>query len=90
MKIFFDRLTDLLETSKKWGRQMADKHIWLIASGTDIALPEGFEVPFSRTAQYFNSSYRGAGYLYTGDNPEIRQSSETALAAFGHKILRGL
>lgn len=85
MKIFFDRLTDLLETSKEKGRRMAGKHIWLIASGTDIALPEGFEVPFSRTAQYFDSNYRGAGYLYTGDNPMTRQSSETALAAFGQK-----
>src|ERR1700679_3251181 len=30
MKIFFDRLTDLLETSKEKGRQMAGKNIWLI------------------------------------------------------------
>jgi multimeric flavodoxin WrbA len=90
MKIFFDRLTDLLETSKEKGRRMAGKDIWMIASGTEVALPEGFEVPFFRTAQYFDSSYRGAGYLYTGDNPEPRQCSEAALAAFGQKVLAGL
>ena len=49
---------------------MAGKDVWLIASGTEIALPDGFEVPFSRTAQYFDSGYRGAGYLYTGDSTD--------------------
>lgn len=87
MKIFFDRLSDLLETSKERGRKMAGRDVWLIASGADTALPDGFEVPFSRTAQYFNCSYRGAAYLYTGDDPDTRQLSEAALAAFGQKVL---
>jgi NADPH-dependent FMN reductase len=89
MKIFFDRLTDLLETSKEKGRRMAGKDVWVIASGTDLTLPDGFEVPFARTAQYFDIRNRGAGYLYTGGNLETRQASETAIAAFGQQILRG-
>jgi putative NADPH-quinone reductase len=87
MKMFFDRLTDLLETSKEKGRMMAGKELWMIASGTERILPEGFEVPVARTAQYFNIGYRGAEYLYTGDNPEIRQHSEAALANFGQRVL---
>ena len=86
-KIFFDRLTDLLETSKEKGRRMAGKELWMLASGTERALPEGFEVPFARTAQYFNVGYRGAEYLYTGDNPEVRQHGEAALANFGRMVL---
>lgn len=89
MKIFFDRLADLLETSKERGRKMAGRNVWLIASGAETTLPDGFEVPFARTAQYFACNYRGAAYLYTGDNPETRQVSETALAGFGQKVLTG-
>jgi hypothetical protein len=87
MKTFFDRLTDLLETSKERGRRMAGKNVWLIASGTDIALPDGFEVPFLRTAQYFGIHYREACYLFTGSDAQTREQSEEALAAFGKRIL---
>jgi len=66
---------------------MAGKNMWLIASGTDVTMVEGFEVPFARTAQYFDIRYRGAEYLYTGDDPETRRGTEAVLAAFGQKIL---
>ena len=38
----------------------------MIATGTENVLPEGFEVPFARTAGYFGMRYRGCAYLYTG------------------------
>jgi multimeric flavodoxin WrbA len=86
LKTFFDRLTDLLETDKASGRALKGKTVWLIASGTEESLPEGFEVPFHRTAQYFAMIYRGCGYLYTGENVSLRTQSEAALAAFGTAI----
>ena len=87
LKIFFDRLTDLLETAKDKGRALAGKEVWLIATGIEAELPEGFEVPFARTAEYFDMRYRGAAYLYTGDEAASRRSSEAALSAFGVKIV---
>ncbi len=87
MKAFFDRMTDLLETSKELGRQLKGKGFWLIASGTDLALPEGFEVPFARTAEYFGNQYRGSEYLYTGPDEVLRGRSELELAAFGQRVL---
>jgi len=86
LKIFFDRLSDLLETAKDKGRALAGKSVWLIATGTENGLPEGFEVPFRRTAKYFAMHYRGAAYLYTGDDPALREASETAVAAFGNVV----
>lgn len=86
LKTFFDRLTDLLETAKDKGRALAGKEVWLIATGIETELPEGFEVPFARTAEYFAMHYRGVAYVYTGDDAAMRRCSEMALAAFGVKI----
>lgn len=65
MKTLFDRLTDLLShrDSARRGRQLEGRHIWLIASGTDPDLPEGFEVPFRSTADYFRMTWEGACYV---------------------------
>jgi multimeric flavodoxin WrbA len=83
LKIFFDRLTDLLETAKTSGQALAGKEVWVIASGTEEDLPEGFEVPFRCTAGHFAMDYRGCGYLYTGTDSSLRSRSEAALTAFG-------
>ena len=83
LKIFFDRLTDLLETAKASGRALRGKKVWMIASGTEDALPDGFEVPFRRTCEYFSMDYCGCAYLYTGDDTARRVKSEAALADFG-------
>ncbi|HYS44967.1 MAG TPA: NAD(P)H-dependent oxidoreductase, partial [Rhizomicrobium sp.] len=58
LKIFFDRLTDLTENLKIRGKALAGKSVWVIATGTETELPEGFEIPFARTAAYFGMTYR--------------------------------
>jgi multimeric flavodoxin WrbA len=85
LKIFFDRLTDLTETAKSGGRALKDKQVWVIATGTENVLPEGFEVPFRRTCEYFAMLYRGAAYLYTGEDRHLRTQSEGALAGFARQ-----
>lgn len=57
MKIFFDRLTDLTASHKPMGKQLKGKRAALITVSTDDILPEGFEVPFKRTAEYFDMEY---------------------------------
>ncbi len=88
LKIFFDRLTDLTENLKARGKAMAGKSVWLIATGTEAELPDGFEVPFACTAEYFNMAYRGAVYLYTGNDAALRLAGEATLAAFGKETLK--
>ena len=90
MKTFFDRFTDLLTVKKSLGRSLAGKDVWLLACGTDKTLPDGFEVPFRRTAAYFDMRYRGSAYLYTGDEQDLRFRSEIDVAAFGTKIVAGV
>ncbi|WP_225000210.1 flavodoxin family protein [Cesiribacter sp. SM1] len=62
MKVFFDRLTDLITTSKKQGRQLKGKKVFLIAVGADKVLPEGFQVPFRLTASYLDMDYVASLY----------------------------
>ncbi|MFN7730658.1 MAG: flavodoxin family protein [Pirellula sp.] len=67
LKVFFDRLTDLISTSKNVGRGLAGKKVYLFATGSDAQLPEGFEVPFIKTSEYFNMKYQRAFYICTAD-----------------------
>ena len=81
LKLFLDRLTEVMQ-----GRALADKEVSVIATGTEEFLPEGFELPFRGIARHFSMQYRGCTYLYTGEDGELRQASEAALAAHGAKI----
>jgi multimeric flavodoxin WrbA len=87
MKVFFDRLTDLTENLKRQGKALAGKPVWVIATGTEETLPEGFEIPFARTAGYFGMTYRGSAYLYTGTDPARRADTEVALVRFGESVI---
>lgn len=81
MKVFFDRLTDLLldPASRQTGRALAGRHVWLLATGTDDGLPTGFHEPFQRTSAYFDMVWREAFYCRAakgtatsiGDLPEV-------------------
>lgn len=71
MKMFFDRLTDLLLSpdGRRTGRALAGRDVWMIATGTDAALPDGFAVPFARTAEYFGMRWRAAFYVCVPREP---------------------
>jgi len=60
MKCFFDRLSDLITIRKDLGRALAGRRVCLVATSTDPELPDGFTVPFVRTAEYFGLHWRGA------------------------------
>ncbi len=70
-KTFFDRLTDLLLSpdGRHTGRALAGRDIWVIATGTDPELPDGFAVPFARTAEYFDMRWRQAFYVCVPKEP---------------------
>ena len=87
LKIFFDRLDDMTENLKALGKSLRDKSVWMIATGTENVLPEGFEVPFARTAGHFGMRYRGCAYLYTGLDRARRADGEVGLVRFGENII---
>lgn len=66
MKRFFDRLTDLLldGEARTLGRGLAGRSVWLLATGTEETLPDGFTVPFEKTASYFDMGWKAASYVH--------------------------
>jgi len=62
MKTFFDRTSDLLNIRKSLGKALKGRNTYLVSTGTDMELPEGFEVPFKRTSDYFEMNYKGSFY----------------------------
>jgi multimeric flavodoxin WrbA len=73
MKTFFDRLSDLLSDrdSTGRGRELAGCDAWLLAVGTDAALPAGFEEPFKMTTRYLGMCWRGGFYVRSGRMPNM-------------------
>lgn len=65
LKNFFDRLSDLLSTYKPIGKALKGKRTILISTGSDAQLPEGFEVPFRLTSDYFGMIFERSFYKQT-------------------------
>ncbi len=86
MKTFIDRFSDLITTHKKMGRALAGKPAFLIASGHDTHLPEGFDVPFKLTFRYFNIDYGGSFYYSTQENQLCAEQTLREATSFGKKI----
>src|SRR4030095_7341152 len=63
MKVFFDRFTDLITIRKSFGRKLAGKETFLVATGTEQNLPEGFEVPFRLTSNYLDMKFKASCYV---------------------------
>ncbi len=63
LKVFFDRLTDLITTYKPIGKALAGRSVSVFCTGSDSKLPIGFEEPFKLTSEYFDMRYMGSTYV---------------------------
>lgn len=57
MKVFFDRLTDLLTIEKQLGRKLRGKKIAVITSSVGENLGDNFWLPFQETAKYLGMEF---------------------------------
>lgn len=64
MKIFFDRLTDLISSQETIGRKLMEKKVRVITSSIGNHLENNFFLPFIETANYLHLEYiEGKHYL---------------------------
>ena len=70
MKVFFDRITDLLEIEKDLGRKLRGKNMAAISCSIGNNLGEYFWLPFIETANYLGMEYLGNVHTVTGENKE--------------------
>lgn len=59
MKVFFDRITDLLDIEKELGRKLRNKSMAVLSCSLGDNLGEYFWLPFSETAKYLGMNYLG-------------------------------
>ena len=85
MKIFIDRLSDLLTIRKDIGRQLKGKKVSVLASYGN-SLPCGFELAFSQTCAYMKMIYCGCFFYYSGTD-EKRAQKNNAIHDFKRKVL---
>ncbi|MCW8108694.1 flavodoxin family protein [Alteromonas ponticola] len=71
MKVFMDRLTDLLNFHQRQGRRLRGKGVGLLATGIETRAPDSFEQMFKLTFEYLGMDYKGMGYCCTPDTFEI-------------------
>jgi len=86
LKVFFDRLTDLLTLDKPSGRNLKAKSCAVIATGTDKSAPSCFEQPFSLTASYLGMNYQGILYCCCQENFDDNQH-QAEVTTFIEKII---
>ena len=87
MKILFDRLSDLITIRKKDGRALAGKNVFLVANGTGENMPEGFEIPFRSTSNYYEMNFIDSCYVHTGKDKILHKKTWSNLTTFKDKIL---
>lgn len=78
MKVFFDRLTDLITINKSEGRQLRGKSLGVISCAAEKTTKDGFYMPFEETANYLGMPYLGSVHGWI-DNSEIPESVEKQL-----------
>lgn len=70
MKVFFDRITDLLDVEKELGRNLRNKSMAVFSHSIGENLGENFWLPFSETAKYLGMRYLGNTHFIKDRNEE--------------------
>lgn len=64
LKVFFDRISDLLRVHKDTGRQLRGKYMAMISVSNHDDLKTGFTMPFMESANYLGMHYIGDTHAY--------------------------
>ena len=84
MKVYFDRISDLLTIRKDMGRQLRGKSMAVISCSDDDGLRQGFLMPFVESADYLGMNYLGHVHGYVNDgiiDKEVKKRLDEFLIA---------
>lgn len=72
LKVFFDRITDLLTIEKELGRQLQGKRMAVITSSIGNHMGDHFWLPFAETARYLGMDFLTGVHTLSGkDNSAL-------------------
>ncbi|MFI1770782.1 flavodoxin family protein [Thalassobellus citreus] len=81
LKVFFDRISDLLTVHKNIGRKLRGKNMAMISCSNSNDLIEGFSIPFIESANYLGMNYLGDIHTYI-ENNEINDTLKLRIDKF--------
>ncbi|MCB0354976.1 MAG: NAD(P)H-dependent oxidoreductase [Bdellovibrionales bacterium] len=88
LKIFVDRLSDLLGPRKDLGRKLRGKSTFLIATGnTETEITSGMEEVIAKTSEYLGMNYQGAFYGHVREDLILEPQMLKDAAGFMSRIL---
>lgn len=87
MKVFFDRISDLLKTHKELGRQLRGKSMAVVSCGSDEILANGFHMPFVESSMYLGMTYKGSCHSWIEDG-KVPLEVQGRLEAFGKRLIK--
>ncbi len=67
MKIFFDRISDLLSIEKDLGRKLKGKKAFLISTGSDTNAPDCFYETFALSFKYLHMEFAASLFVFEKD-----------------------
>lgn len=85
MKIFFDRISDLLDINKETGRKLRGKNMAMLSCASDHDLKPGFTMPFIESANYLGMNYLGDIHAWIEEG-QIPTSVQKNIDQFLEKI----
>lgn len=68
LKVFFDRLSDLIRIHKSTGRKLRGKNMSMLSTSNSDDLKIGFSMPFIESANYLGMNYTGDIHTYIENN----------------------
>ena len=81
LKVFFDRISDLIRIHKDTGRKLRGKNMAMVSSSNHDELKDGFSMPFKESANYLGMNYLGDIHTYT-ENDVINDEIKLRIDAF--------
>ncbi|MGB0834702.1 MAG: flavodoxin family protein [Psychrobium sp.] len=76
MKVFFDRLSDLLTIEKNLGRSLKGKTTSMLSTGNSASFPDCFVEPIRLTAEYMHMPFKGHHYVQTQSEADYCKYAE--------------
>tara|TARA_R110002049_G_C9163598_1_gene561186 strand:+ start:3591 stop:3875 length:285 start_codon:yes stop_codon:yes gene_type:complete len=84
LKVFFDRISDLLRIHTDTGRKLRGKNMAMISCSNYDNLKNGFSMPFIESANYLGMNYIGDIHTYVENgiiNNDVKLRIETFVNA---------
>ena len=86
MKVFFDRISDLLHYKKDLGRRLRGKQLAMISVSNADDCIDSFAQPFRASAEYLGMLFIGSVHIWISSN-EMAAGAKKRLAQFKRRLL---